>query len=102
VTTPDLARRIELDASDWRTTDDFYLALLPGLGAPDWHGHNLNALWDSLVGGEINAFEPPFDIEIKGMLQATHDVREIVRCFSDLAQEMRRKDVPVFVSVEAT
>lgn len=34
---------IELDASGWTKPLDFYLALLPQLGAPDWHGLNLDA-----------------------------------------------------------
>ena len=43
--------RIELDAGEWRTRADFYAALLPRLGAPDWVGGNLDALFDCLGGG---------------------------------------------------
>jgi RNAse (barnase) inhibitor barstar len=56
---------INLEASAWRTPDDFYSALLPQLGAPDWHGRNLNALEDSLYGG-INNLQPPFRVVIAG------------------------------------
>jgi RNAse (barnase) inhibitor barstar len=56
-------RIIKLDASRWRSPADFYAALLPELGAPDWHGRNLDALYDSLS-GDINQVEPPFRVEI--------------------------------------
>ncbi|MBB4618883.1 barstar family protein [Sphingomonas abaci] len=51
--------RIDLDASRWRTRADFYAALLPRLGAPDWVGGNLDALFDCLGGG-ILSLAPPF------------------------------------------
>ena len=57
---------IELDASGWTKPLDFYLALLPQLGAPDWHGLNLNALYDSLL-GDMNAVEPPFTVTIRNI-----------------------------------
>lgn len=57
---------ISLDASDWRSPDDFYAALLPELGVPAWHGRNLDALYDSIGVGSINAVEPPFRVEVAG------------------------------------
>jgi RNAse (barnase) inhibitor barstar len=42
---------IELDAKEWKTVHDFYDALLAALGAPEWHGDNVNALNDSIIGG---------------------------------------------------
>jgi RNAse (barnase) inhibitor barstar len=57
-------RRIELDASGWTEPDDFYDALLPQLGAPNWYGRNLDALEDSIFGGDINAVQPPFHVSI--------------------------------------
>ncbi|WIW89879.1 barstar family protein [Sphingobium sp. V4] len=59
-------RLIELDACGWTKPLDFYLALLPKLGAPDWHGLNLDALYDSLL-GDINAVEPPFCVTIRNI-----------------------------------
>lgn len=50
---------------DWKeigSEEDFYNSLLPQLGAPEWHGHNLDALADSLVAGDVNGIEPPFCI----------------------------------------
>lgn len=50
---------------DWKNIaneEDFYNSLLPQLDAPEWHGRNLDALSDTLVGGEINGIEPPMCI----------------------------------------
>jgi RNAse (barnase) inhibitor barstar len=59
-------KQIQLDASAWQEPDDFYNALLPQLGAPAWHGRNLDALEDSIFVGDINAIEAPFHISISG------------------------------------
>ena len=45
------AREITLDAATWREFRDIYAALLPAMGAPDWHGPNLDAVYDALVAG---------------------------------------------------
>lgn len=57
-------RTIKLDAYRWRTTDDFYDAILSALEAPHWHGRNVNALTDSMWGGSINGVEPPYKVWI--------------------------------------
>ncbi len=54
---------IRLDARGWQQREDFWTALLPALGAPDWHGPNLDALYDGLVAGE-NRVRPPVTVEI--------------------------------------
>jgi RNAse (barnase) inhibitor barstar len=69
-------RVIELDARNWRTELDFYNALLAALGAPEWHGRNLNALTDSMIYGGINAVEPPYSIRIRGTQKLAKDVRD--------------------------
>jgi len=65
---------IILDATAWRSPDDFYSALLPELGAPAWHGRNLDALDDSLYGG-IDEVEPPFTVIIENSTGLSADVR---------------------------
>ena len=50
---------------DWsliKSEDQFYDVLLPQVGAPEWHGHNLDALADSLITGSINSIEPPYKL----------------------------------------
>jgi RNAse (barnase) inhibitor barstar len=86
-------RTIELDASPWRTAANIYNALLPALGAPDWHGRNLNAVIDSAIWGEINGVEPPYTIHIRGEAKASAVVRQelevIKRCFAESKMEFR-------------
>lgn len=96
-----LSNRIELDASDWQISDDFYLALLPKLGAPGWHGHNLDALWDTLTDGQINQVNPPLEIFIRGMSLAPVEVHRVVVRFSELAAQARSEDVWIFLKTDA-
>ena len=83
---------IRLDASDWSSPDDFYSALLPQLGAPSWHGRNLDALEDSLRGG-INRIEPPFRIEVGGTESLASEMREflekVASVFHDIQAETK-------------
>ena len=72
-------RIVELDASRWDKPDDFYDALLPELGAPKWHGHNPNALNDSVIWGGINAVNPPLLIRVCGLRGAPEAVANEVR-----------------------
>lgn len=94
-------RRIVLDASGWKGSSDFYDALLPALGAPDWHGRNLNALLDSLSAGDINEVEPPFLVEVlntgslNGELKSF--LREVAETFGD-ARNDRDADVAISLS----
>jgi RNAse (barnase) inhibitor barstar len=71
-------QEIVLSGAHWTTPDDFYKALLPHLGAPDWHGHNLDALWDSIIGGDINLVNPPFRIQINGIGVMPSDCKALV------------------------
>ena len=57
-------RKIDRDAASWMTPLHFYAALLPALGAPEWHGNSVPAIVDSMIGGEINAVEPPYIVSI--------------------------------------
>jgi len=38
-----------------KSEKSFYEAFLSQVKAPDWHGHNLDALADSIISGGINA-----------------------------------------------
>jgi RNAse (barnase) inhibitor barstar len=58
-------RKIIVDASTCLKPDDFYKVLLSALDAPGWHGHNLDALWDSIT-RDINGIGPPYFIEVVG------------------------------------
>jgi RNAse (barnase) inhibitor barstar len=71
-------KQIDLDASGWHEPADFYDALLPQLGAPAWHGRNLDALEDSIFVGDINAIESPFHISISGTDTLSTSMREFL------------------------
>lgn len=80
-------RTITLDASKWQNPLDFYDAILPSLGAPEWHGTNLNALTESMVWGEINAVKPPYTVQIVSTKSLPPEVRqELTWAVEDLAK----------------
>lgn len=83
-------KTILLDASSWQTPDDFFSALLPRLGAPDWHGRNLNALDDSLLGG-INQVEPPFTVIVEGAEDLSPEMASFLAEVSEVFDEARRQ-----------
>jgi RNAse (barnase) inhibitor barstar len=81
-------RVIDLDATKWKSADDFYDALLPAIGAPELHGRNLNALVDSMIWGGLNAVEPPYTIRISGAATLPKDVRSEI----ELAKQALTED----------
>lgn len=58
---------VVVEAAGCRTREEFLEVLLAAIGAPHWHGRNLDALWDSIVGGGVNEVEPPFVLEVRGL-----------------------------------
>jgi RNAse (barnase) inhibitor barstar len=71
-------KQIELDGSGWQEPNDFYDALLPQLGAPAWHGRNLDALQDSIFVGDINTVEPPIHISVAAIDTLPQTMREFL------------------------
>jgi RNAse (barnase) inhibitor barstar len=88
-------RRIQLDARDWLTRECVYAGLLAALEAPAWHGHNFDALRDSIVVGSINKVEPPFSIEISHAEMASQEAQQFLRSLAELFQEFEREGCPV-------
>src|SRR5579864_7787930 len=86
--------QIQLDGRCWHTTDDFYDSLLSALGAPAWHGRNLDALNDSLRGGDLNTVNPPLVITISGLATMGSEARAVVDRFVVLARDLREGGVP--------
>jgi RNAse (barnase) inhibitor barstar len=91
---------IRLDGRLWRTAGDFYAAYLTAVGAPDWHGRNLDALWDSLTGGDVNQHNPPFHIHISGLPEMGGEARRTVERFVALIGEAKAAGHAVEVDVE--
>lgn len=83
-------KAITLDAAGWIATDDFFAALLPELGAPSWHGHNLNALYDSLSGG-INEVEPPFSVTVRNTGNLASEFGSLFSGVAEVFADARRE-----------
>jgi hypothetical protein len=71
-------KTIIVSARDWVSLSDFYKAILGALEAPEWHGHNVNALIDSIVYGNINGLEPPFRLDIIDMSALSSSLKTAV------------------------
>ena len=99
-------RTIDIDATEWKTVDDFYDALLSAVGAPKAHGRNLNALTDSMIWGGLNAVEPPYTVTISGTANLPKDVcNEVEMARQALAEDrsdfrrIRGSDVDVTMNI---
>jgi hypothetical protein len=75
-------RYINLDATEWKTTHDFYDALLLAIGAPKGHGRSPDALIDSMVWGGMNSVEPPYAVRISGLSATPKEVHDHVELVS--------------------
>lgn len=88
--------KIELNANGWSTIIDFYDDLLKEIGAPSWHGKNVNAIIDSMIWGDINCTEPPYKIMLHGVRNLPTEIQsEIDNTISHIAKAridyLRRK-----------
>jgi RNAse (barnase) inhibitor barstar len=86
---------IILAAAGWNTTDEFYTAFFNAVGAPSWHGRNLDALWDSITRGGINRVNPPFRIRIAGLRQTSAECRDLIDRFAQLIEEAKAEGINV-------
>ena len=93
-------REIVISGAGWQTPDDFYVAFLAAIGAPEWHGHNLAALWDSVSGGDINQTNPPYIVRITGTAQMPKDCKALIDSFVALMSQARVNASPVEVVCE--
>jgi hypothetical protein len=98
---------IELDASSWKTADDFRSALKAALGAPQWHGDIVGAFLDSIFGGGMNALKPPYVITVVNTAGLAPEVKELILDFSSAIRETRARrlarigeDVAVSLEIE--
>ncbi|WP_153227274.1 hypothetical protein [Bradyrhizobium yuanmingense] len=82
-------RTVELDASTWKTAQDFRSGLKAAIGAPEWHGDMLAAFLDSIFGGGMNALKPPYIIKIVNAAGLAPDVMELIRDLSSRMEETR-------------
>jgi RNAse (barnase) inhibitor barstar len=95
------AKDLILDASDWNLksdwywTQDLYSAFFVAVGAPEWHGRNLDALRDSIGSGGINRIEVPYRIVIRNAPRENEMAKQVLNDFADLIQDLEAKGCPV-------
>ena len=93
-------KEIVLSGARWQTRDDFYQAFLHAVGAPAWHGRNLDALYDSIGSGDINEVETPYRVRITGVSAMSPEALEMVKHFESIVKQMRDEGVDVSVERE--
>ena len=81
-------KKIIVDAAGWFEPVHFYRVVLPLLGAPGWHGHNLDALWDSVT-SNINDVQPPYTLIIKNSSQMSGEMTHFLSEVRSLFQQAR-------------
>lgn len=79
-----------MNASGWRTQGDFYDAIFSALGAPEWRGRNLDALGDSIFGGNINAVDQPYAINIVGQIR--EPLHPLIESFTALVTQAAEEE----------
>ncbi len=93
-------RELILDASVWKTKDDVYDSFFKAVGSPEWHGRNLDALNDSIVGGQINAVEIPYRLIVRRYSHVGEGARKMAAAFVALIRELAEKGCPIEIAVE--
>jgi RNAse (barnase) inhibitor barstar len=93
-------RELVLDGSEWKTKDDVYTAFFRAVGAPEWHGRNLDALADSISGGLINQVEVPYRIVIKDYDRIGVLAKGMTDSVIGLVHDLAAKGCPVEIRVE--
>jgi len=89
-----------LDASHWNSSDDIYDSFFEAVGAPSWHGRNLDALNDSIAVGCINLIETPYTLIIKNYGKMGYGAREMAKRFVDFIGELEESGTPVSIQIE--
>jgi hypothetical protein len=65
-----------------------FTTVFRAVGAPDWHGRNLNALRDSIAGGDINEVEVPYRLIVTNYDQIAPQAKKMADDFIDLIKEL--------------
>jgi RNAse (barnase) inhibitor barstar len=89
-----------LDASGWRTLDDFWRSLFRLVGAPEWHGRNFDALNDNLFSGAINQIELPFVIVVKNRAGLSVELQLELGAFISFIRDREDRGWPIRIVIE--
>lgn len=81
-------RVIELNATNWKTVNDYCDALRAALGTPEWHGSSVDAFLDTMIWhNDINEVNPPYIVRIE---KAKGLPREILDEIEQLSRSLSR------------
>ena len=83
-------RDIACNLAGCTTPNDVFERVLAVLGAQDWHGRNLDALWDSVTSDEINGVHAPYRLQVAGYAGLRQDLRDLVDKIGAMFAEARR------------
>ena len=93
-------RELTLDGEGWRSKDDVYSAFFQAVGAPEWHGRNLDALNDSIANGSINKVEVPYRLVLKNYGLISGEAKKVTDDLVALIHEIAERGCPVEVRKE--
>lgn len=85
--------RLAIDNND--TRDTLYAKLLDALGAPEWHEKNLDALWDTVTGDDVNRVRAPYVVIVRSASQLQLETEELVLKVHALFQDARTEGLDV-------
>jgi RNAse (barnase) inhibitor barstar len=97
-----LLKELPLDGAKWQSKDDVYDSFFRAVGAPDWHGRNLDALNDSIAHGSINQVEVPYRLVIKNYDKIGAGAKQMADDFIDLIRDIAASGCPVEIRVDNT
>jgi|ERR1700675_2908780 RNAse (barnase) inhibitor barstar len=93
-------KEVFMDGRNWKNQDDVYDSFFQAVGAPSWHGRNLNALNDSIGTGKINRIEAPYCLVIQNHDLIQEGARNMTADFVALIRELKDRGCEVDVRVE--
>jgi RNAse (barnase) inhibitor barstar len=93
-------REVVIDVSACSSTQDFYSLPLAGLGAPAWHGKNLDALWDTISSDDINDVRAAFTVHFINVQNAQLELKSLVEKIGEIIDEARAESVDVGCLIE--
>ena len=88
-------KELVLDGSTWQEPNDLYNYFFAAVGAPEWHGRNLDALVDSIETGGINNIEVPYRVVVQNVDLVGPKARQITSDFVLLLRELAARGCPV-------
>ncbi len=94
-------RELVMNAVAWTSRDDMYSSFFEAVGAPPWHGKNLDALWDSFRGGQINKIEVPYRLVFKNYGALSASLKNDAERFIGVIREAAEDGVPVDIRIES-